>query len=108
MARFLHECKLNANSYYGYTQWIPFNEFRNIEYLAKDSFGEVYKAAWIKYDYDYNEKKYEEMEVVIKRIYNSSDKIADILNEVKQKFIINITINVNLLPLNKILYEVYT
>jgi len=48
MARFLHECKLNANSYCGYyTQWIPFNEFRNIEYLVKDSFGEGYHLNYI-------------------------------------------------------------
>jgi hypothetical protein len=49
IARFLYECKLNAKCYYdNYTQWIPFNEFRNIEYLAKGGFGEVHKAALIK------------------------------------------------------------
>src|SRR5205085_8783492 len=43
IARFLHECKLNAKHYYDeeYSRWIPFNKFRNIEYLAKGSFGEV-------------------------------------------------------------------
>ena len=30
-----------------YIRWIPFNEFRNIEYLAKGGFGEVHKATWI-------------------------------------------------------------
>ena len=80
MARFLyHQCKLNAYDYYSeYIQWIPFNEFKNIEYLAKGGFGEVHKATWIGYGY-YNE------DVVLRRIYNNSsdDKIVDILKEVK-------------------------
>lgn len=42
MARFR---KLN------YIQWIPFNEFGNIEYLAKGGFGEVSKAKWIGHYY---------------------------------------------------------
>ena len=73
IARFLYQCKLNAN--YGdnyYIQWIPFNEFKNIEYLAKGGFGEVHKATWINHYYD---------DVVLKRIYNNSSD--DILKEVK-------------------------
>ena len=75
IAGFLYQCKLNAKCHF-YIQWIPLNEFKNIEYLAKGSFGEVHKATWIRY----NDCKYD---VVLKRIYNSSDKIADILKEVK-------------------------
>src|SRR5437764_5034526 len=79
IARFLYNCKLlhygDCNSI-NLIKWIPFNEFRSIEYLAKGGFGEVHKAIWVRYDYD----KYEE--VVLKRIYNSSDKIIDILKEV--------------------------
>jgi len=55
----------------------------NVEYLAKGGFGEVHKATWINY-YDGIERKYRDCDVVLKRIYNSSDdKIVDILNEVK-------------------------
>src|SRR5438128_2603424 len=43
IARFLYQCKLDRN----YTRWIPFGEFKNIEYLAKCSFGEVHKATLI-------------------------------------------------------------
>src|SRR2546429_552250 len=47
IARFLYECKLNAKHYYEkYIRWIPFDEFKNIEYLAKGGFGEVHKATW--------------------------------------------------------------
>ncbi len=53
-------------------RWIPFNEFENIEYLAKGGFGEVHKATFVGHD-----------DVVLKRLYNSSDNILDILKEVK-------------------------
>src|SRR5439155_15546108 len=92
IARFLYyDCKLNAYSYDSeYIRWIPFDEFKNIEYLAKGGFGEVHKAAWINSYYDNYEMKYEDRDVVLKRIFNNSsdDKIVDILKEVK--FIINI------------------
>ena len=58
-------------------KWIPYDEFKNIEYLAKGGFGEVHKATWINDRYD--------KDVVLKRIYKNSsdDKIVDILKEVK-------------------------
>ena len=83
LAKFLYKCRLNANYNNNHIRWIPFDKFKNIEYLAKGGFGEVYKATWINGYYDYDEKKYKERDVVLKRIYNSSDKIVDILNEVK-------------------------
>ena len=83
LAKFLYECRLNAKHYDD--QWIPFDVFKNIEYLAKggfDEFGEVHKATWIERD----------QEVALERIHNSNDKIVDILKEVKQEFIVIITI----------------
>ena len=83
MARFLYyQCKLNAK-YNNYIRWILFDEFKNIKYLAKGGFGEVHKATWINGYYNTNEMKYKDIKVVLKRIYNSSDKISDILKEVK-------------------------
>ena len=84
IARLIYECKLNADRYYyDNIQWIPFDEFENIEYLAKGGFGEVHKATWINGYYNEYKEKYEDEEVVLKRIYHSSDKISDILKEVK-------------------------
>ena len=52
--------------------------------MAKGGFGEVHKATWINGYYNEYEMKYKDREVVLKRIYKSSDdKILDILNEVK-------------------------
>ena len=84
LAGFLYQCKLNAKHYF-YIRWIPFDEFKNIEYLAKGGFAEVHKATWINGYYNCDERKYKDIEVVLKRIYNNSsdDKIAEILKEVK-------------------------
>src|SRR5205807_2378 len=51
IARFIYECKLNSNNNNNEhdIRWIPFNEFGNIEYLAKGGFGEVHKATWFGY-----------------------------------------------------------
>ena len=88
--------KLNAKNYNNYIWWIPFDKFKNIGYLTKGGFGEVYKAIWVN-DEDQMEHK---NKVVLKRIYNSSDKIIDILKEVKWKFITNVNLS---LFLNEIL-----
>ena len=83
IAKFLHKCRLNRKQYYdNYIQWIPFDEFKNIEYLTKNGFGEVHKATWFDGD----------LEVALERIHNSNDKIVDILKKVKQEFIVIIII----------------
>ena len=78
MAKLLYESKLNSDNIY-YLRWIPFSEFGNIKYLAKGGFGEVQKAVWFGYYYG------KEREVVLKTLYNSRDKILDILKEVNKK-----------------------
>ena len=75
MARLIYGCKLNSDNI-KYIRWIPFNEFGNIEYLAKGGFGEVQKAVWFGHYY------YDKRDVVLKRLYNLSGKILDILKEV--------------------------
>src|SRR5207249_337198 len=76
MARFLY-----IHDYDYHIQWFsPYgNEFQNIVCLAKGDFGEVNKATWI-YGSHYG---YAKDEVALKRIYNSSNKISDIIEEVK-------------------------
>ena len=47
IAKLLYECRLNAKHHDNYIQWIPFDKFKNIKYLAKGDFGEIHKATWI-------------------------------------------------------------
>ena len=52
--------------------------------MAKGGFGEVTKAKWVGHYYeDHDDNKYKESDVVLKRLYDSSDEILDILKEVK-------------------------
>ena len=90
MARLLYEYKLNSDKNHIFSiRWRPFNQFKNINYLAKGGFGEVKKAEWA--GCYHNGFIFKQGEVVLKRLYNSSDKILDILKEVnKKKFNINV------------------
>ena len=60
-------------------KWIPYNRFKDIEYLDKGGFSIIYKAIWL----DNNET------VVLKSINNfnnSSKNLNKFLNEVKIYF----------------------
>ena len=78
IARLIYESRLNTEKNPKCIEWISFNEFGDIEYLAGGGFGKVYRAVWIKYGYDD-----EKTDVVLKRIFNSNNKIIDVLREVK-------------------------
>jgi hypothetical protein len=39
--------QLTAINYMEVLEWIPYNRFYDIEYIARGGFGEVYKAKWI-------------------------------------------------------------
>ncbi|RIB18893.1 hypothetical protein C2G38_1311844 [Gigaspora rosea] len=43
---FIKQTQLNAKTFKDIIEWIPFNKFTNIKYLAKGGFGTVFKAAW--------------------------------------------------------------
>ena len=47
MDKFIQNTQLSAEDYYKVLEWIPYDRFRNIEYIAKGGFGKVYKANWI-------------------------------------------------------------
>ena len=60
---------------------MEWRNFKKIEYSAKDGFDEVHKATWFGYyDCGFSDEK---MEFVLKRLYNSSDNILDILKRVR-------------------------
>ena len=44
---FIQNFQLNATRYEEVLEWIPYEKFENIEYLAKGGFGIVHKAKWI-------------------------------------------------------------
>jgi Protein tyrosine and serine/threonine kinase len=59
-----------------YLKWIPYNKFKNVEYLDKGGFGTIYKAIWP------NENE-ENKEVVLKCLNNANNEnLNEFLNEV--------------------------
>jgi len=45
--KFIQEPQLNAKVTNQILEWIPYNKFKNIEYLDKGGFSVVYKAIWL-------------------------------------------------------------
>ncbi|RGB25139.1 kinase-like domain-containing protein [Rhizophagus diaphanus] len=48
----LRECQMKAISPDQIPEWIPYNNFRNIKYLTKGGFSEIYTAEWVDRGYD--------------------------------------------------------
>src|SRR5688572_29647797 len=44
---FIQKFQLNATRWEEVLEWIPYEKFEDIEYLAKGGFGTVHKAKWI-------------------------------------------------------------
>ena len=45
--KFIQDTQLSANNYYKVLEWIPYDRFYDIEYIAKGGFGKVYRTNWI-------------------------------------------------------------
>src|SRR2546430_2588490 len=70
-------------------EWIPYNRFCNIEYIAKGGFGRMYKANWIDGNISYwssNNQNWkrnnQNMIVDLKSTDNSKNITLEFLNEV--------------------------
>ena len=80
--------QLNATYYGNCLEWIPFENFEDITYIAKGGFGKIYSADWpegyiLNWDIgNQNWKRYSNERVALKSLDNSSDISADFLNEV--------------------------
>jgi hypothetical protein len=94
---FIQNFQLNATCYNEILEWIPYEKFENIEYLAKGGFGIVHKAKWINgcinhWDISQNKwNRWTNVNVVLKCLNNSQNLTTDFLQEVYNLlFIINI------------------
>jgi hypothetical protein len=86
--KFIQQSQLNALYYKNYLEWIAFEKFQNITYIAEGGFGKVYSAKWseghIEY-WDINNQKwyrYNWSKYALKSLNNSSDISSGFLNEV--------------------------
>ena len=87
---FIQKAQLKAKCYREILEWIEYDRFENVEYLAKGGFGTTYKAIWkdgfLYYDGNqFIRKKYDEKDhpVALKCLHNSQDITVDFFREVR-------------------------
>ena len=92
--KFIQKAQLRAKGQHDVLEWIDYDRFENIEYLAEGGFGTVYKAIWkdgpiIYLDSENNqwkrEKTYRDFAnypVALKCLHNSQDITTGFLREV--------------------------
>ena len=86
--KLIQESQLNAKDKREFLEWIEYDRFENIEYIAKGGFGKVYKAIWKDgyiHNWDYKTNQWErqgDMNVALKCLNNSKDITLEFLNEV--------------------------
>ncbi|CAB4420322.1 unnamed protein product [Rhizophagus irregularis] len=91
---FIQKAQLKASSEYKIIEWIEYDKFEDVEYLAKGGFGTVFKAVWkdgpIDY-WDYKNHQFirkRETKVALKCLYNSQDIAAEFLKEVESHILV--------------------
>ena len=90
--KFIQDIQLSANEHYKVLEWIPYDRFYDIEYIAKGGFGKVYRANWIDgriLNWDNKNQNWERrdphdphMFVALKSLNNSKNVTLEFLNEV--------------------------
>src|SRR6266542_3250851 len=87
--KFIQDTQLSANYSSKVLEWIPYNRFNNIVYIAKGGFGKVYRANCIDgyiYKWDNKLKNWERRDsnmcVALKSLNNSKNVTSEFLNEV--------------------------
>ena len=87
---FIQKFQLNATRRAEVLEWIPYEKFEDIEYLAKGGFGTVHKAKWIDGDIRYrdiNQNKWRRFNAneyfVLKCLNNLQNLATDFLQEVR-------------------------
>jgi hypothetical protein len=87
--KFIQHTQLSANNYDKVLEWIPYDRFCDIKYIAKGGFGNVYRANWIdgfiNY-WDINSKNWhrdgKNKVVALKSLNNSKNVRLEFINEV--------------------------
>lgn len=88
--KFIQNIQLSADNNFKVLEWIPYERFYNIEYIARGGFGTVYKAIWIDGYIRERDNKNQNWKrsgqytsVALKSLNYSESVIPKILNEVR-------------------------
>ncbi|PKC57919.1 kinase-like protein [Rhizophagus irregularis] len=97
--KFIQNIQLSIHSDYEVSkalEWIPYNRFYNIKYIAKGGFGKIYRANW--YDgymqhWDYEKCKWSRQDqnkfVALKSLDNSKNVTLEFMNEITWHYKVN-------------------
>ncbi|POG82979.1 kinase-like domain-containing protein [Rhizophagus irregularis DAOM 181602=DAOM 197198] len=82
---FIKHTLISGNKLAGKIVFVPYDQFENVEFIAEGGFSKIYKAIWVDgpTTITWNEKKYENYEVVLKKLNNSKGITSKELNELK-------------------------
>ncbi|GES73685.1 kinase-like domain-containing protein [Rhizophagus clarus] len=81
--------QISARDLNNILEWIPYDKFRDIKYMAEGGFAKVYSATWIdgfiiNWDQEFNNwKRSGAYKVALKVLKNSRDMSLDFINEIK-------------------------
>ncbi|RGB27812.1 kinase-like domain-containing protein [Rhizophagus diaphanus] len=92
--KFIQKTQLNAKRFEEILEWIEYDRFENVEYLAKGGFGTIYKAIWKngyieKWDSENNQwirrgqMTDHKFPVVLKCLHNSQNVTSEFLREIE-------------------------
>ncbi|GES95328.1 kinase-like domain-containing protein [Rhizophagus clarus] len=86
----IYEMEINIDYNYGSNmkfEWIPYDQFNNIEEIGKGGFSTVYSAIWkdglLEYDSSQGWNRKSNTKVALKCIHNSQNHLDKFINEVK-------------------------
>ena len=87
--KFIQHTQLSADYSFKVLEWIPYDRFYDIKYIAKGGFGKVYKANWIDGNilwWDNKNKTWKRYEpnkkVALKSLNNSKNVTTEFIKEV--------------------------
>ena len=90
----IQQSQLNATYHFNCFEWIPYEKFQDVTFIAKGGFGKIHSADWPEGNIQNwnieNRKwnKYSDQKVALKSLDNSSDISTDFLNEVIKIYIV--------------------
>ncbi|GES87712.1 kinase-like domain-containing protein [Rhizophagus clarus] len=87
--KLIQNIQLSAIDSHKVLEWIPYNKFYDIEYIAKGGFGKVYRAQWIDgyiWNWDNKNKNWKRLDpnkfVALKCLNNSENVKSEFINEI--------------------------
>jgi hypothetical protein len=87
--KFIQNCQLSAKSEHQLLEWIPYDRFHAIKYIAEGGFGKIYEACWKDgyiIHWNVSKNKWEKISanrfVVLKVLNNSKNLTLEFINEV--------------------------